>query len=52
MSTFEIIILILTHAAAFTLGALVFRNNISAVNSLLSKGKAIVDATGKIVKKG
>lgn len=51
MSTFEIIVLIATHLAAFVLGALVFRNNISSVNNLISKGKAIVDATGKIVKK-
>jgi|GEM_PF-5064408 len=34
-------------------GFFVGRNNpnISAVNSLISKGKAVVDATGKLIKK-
>lgn len=51
MSTFEIGLLVFTHLAAFIIGALVFRNNINSVNNLISKGKAVVDATGKIVKK-
>ena len=45
------VVLIITHAAAFVAGALVFRNNIDSVNKLISAGKAVVDATGKIIKK-
>jgi len=51
MSLLEIGLLVVTHLAAFVIGALVFRNNISSVNNLITKGKAIVDATGKIVEK-
>lgn len=51
MSTFEIGLLVFTHAVVFVIGALVFRNNIDSVNKLIAKGKAVVDATGKIVKK-
>lgn len=40
-------------AAAFVLGFLVGRNNpnIAVVNDLIAKGKAVVDTTGKLIKK-
>ena len=50
MSTFEIGLLVVTHIAAFVIGALIFRNNIAGANKLISRGEAVVDATGKIVK--
>lgn len=40
-------------AAAFIVGFFVGRNNpnLAAVNSLISKGKAVIDTTGKLIKK-
>lgn len=40
-------------AGAFVAGFLVSRNNpnLESVNKIISAGKAVVDATGKLVKK-
>jgi hypothetical protein len=46
-----VIILVISHIVAFAIGGLVFRNNLSSVNKLISSGQAIVDSTGKIIKK-
>lgn len=45
--------IILAGIAVFILGFLVGRNNpnIAAVNSLIAKGQAVIDGSGKLIKK-
>lgn len=47
------IIAIILIVAAFVFGFFVGRNNpnLESVNKIISAGKAVVDATGKLVKK-
>jgi len=48
-----VLLILFSAVAVFVFGFFVGRNhpNLAAVNRILEAGKAIVDATGKIVKK-
>jgi hypothetical protein len=43
-------VLVLLLVAAFAVGGFCFRNNLKSVNKLLSKGEAVVNAAGQVVK--
>jgi len=49
----SILVLLSLLAAAFVAGWLVERNNpnIKVVNDLIDKGQAVIDKTGKLIKK-